>query len=513
MPDINTNNKRIIKNTVFMYIRMFLVMCVSLFTVRVVFAALGEVDYGINNAVGGVVSMFGFLSSTMAAASLRFFSFYIGRKEYDTLSRYFSVTFWSYVVLVTIAVVFAETIGLWFVQTKLVIPTERLTAAVWVYQCVVVTFVVDILLIPFNAIILAREKMNLYAYIGVVEAVAKLLIAFAIKNTGGDSLILFAILSMLTSLLVALFYILYDFKYFPESRIRKIWDKCVFKEVFSFSSWSIFGSLALMFRSQGINILLNIFFGPIVNAARAIAYQVDNALLNLVNGYYQAVRPQLTKYYSTGEEDKMILLANRSSRLCFYLFYLFTVPFIIETPYILNLWLGEVPEMTVLFTRLVLINSVIESLATPFKGVITATGKIKWNELINGAIRLLNFPVAWVFLKMGYPPEITLYIAIISGLLCHVIRLIISSRLTIFSFSSYFGDVIVPVMVVSILVPIAPVFVYYSIDEHNLRFIMVLFSSVVSSFIIMWQFGLKKNEREQLLNWMKSRIGLVGVKE
>ena len=506
MPSVSSNNKRIFRNTVFMYARMLIIMCVSLYTVRVVLNALGQSDYGINNVVAGVVTMFGFLSSTMSAASLRFFSFDLGRNDLDSLSRYFSVTFWCYVALAIIGIILAETLGLWIVKTQLVIPQERMTAALYVYQFAIITFIAQILLVPFNALILAHERMDLYAYVGVIEAIIKLLIAMAVKYIDGDKLIMYAGMTTLSTVSITAFYVLYDRKNFAESHIKIIWDKSIFKTVFSYSSWSLYGSISLVFRNQGINILLNMFFGPIVNAARAIAYQIDGAILKFVNGFYQAVRPQLTKYYAANQERQMLSLAYRSSRLCFYLFYIFAVPLFIETPFVLKLWLENPPELAVVFTRLVLVNSVIESLSTPFKGVITSTGIIKKNQLINGTIRFLNFPIAWILLKMGMPPESTLYIAILSGILCHIVRLQISSNLTTLSYKEYFLESLLPILKVGILIPIIPCFLYFSIHNTMVQFISVVASSLILSIIIIWLFGLDSLERVKIGSVIRTKL-------
>lgn len=508
MPPISSNNKRIVRNTLFMYLRMFFIMCVGLYTVRVIFSSLGEVDYGINNVVGGVVTMFSFVSATMSSASLRFFAYDIGRNDKESLSRYFSVSFWCYVFLVIGIIVLAETVGLWFVINKLVIPPERLSAAIWVYQCAVISCVVGLLAIPFNSLILARERMDLYAYVGVAEALIKLVIAFAIKLDGGDRLILYAVLSAISSIAIALFYILYDRKHFVESHIRLIWDNKVFRSVFGFSAWSLYGSVSLVFRNQGINILLNLFFGPVVNAARAIAYQVDSAVLNFVNGFSQAIRPQLTKYYSSREDDKMLTLAYRSTRLCFYLYYTLAIPLLLETEYILDLWLGKAPELTIIFTRLVLINSIIESLATPLKSVITATGRIKWNQLINGTIRLLNFPLAWLFLKLGYPPEITLYIAIISGIICHIVRIVISNKITSFSYVDYYIQAILPIIKVALISPVIPVILYFILPPSLAKVLIIVIVTILFSLISIWTCGITRDERDKILEWIKGRIGI-----
>lgn len=507
MPSISSNNKRIARNTIFMYARMILIMLVSLYTVRVVLKALGTEDYGINNVVGGIVTMFGFLSTTMSGASMRFFSYELGRKDYKKLADYFSVTFWCYTIIAGIGLVLAETVGLWFVTTKLVIPPERMNAALWVYHYSIISFVVHILAVPFNSLILAREKMDLYAYVGVIEAVLKLLVAFMITISPFDKLASYAVLLMIATTLVSSFYILYDLKKFPESRVKKFWDGKIFKEVFNYSSWSLFGAVALVLRGQGINILLNIFFGPVVNAARAIAYQVNGAINTFVHGFTQAVRPQITKYYAAQETGLMLTLVYRTTRLCFFLIFLLSVPILLETEYILGLWLGTVNEMTVLFTRLVILASIIEAITIPLKGLISSTGNIKYTQVINGTILISILPVSYVYLKCGYPPETTMVIAIVSNMLCHITRIYFSCRLTAMTFSDYTRETIVPISIITIVGGGISVLLHLFISGSQLfHFLLVVSLTVVSNAIIIWLIGLKKSEKQMLIQFIKSKF-------
>lgn len=507
MSGVSENNKRIAKNTIFMYFRMLLIMIVSLYTVRVVLQALGEVDYGIHNVVGGVITMFTFITTTLAGASMRFFSYEIGRNDYERLRQYFSVTFWCYVILVVIVIILAETVGLWFVKNKLVIPAERMTAALWVYQCTVVGTIGSFLVVPFNSLILAKEKMNLYAYVGIAEAVFKLLVAYLLVTTNAsDKLILYAILHLCVSTIIYLLYIFYDLKHYKESHVYIFWDKRIFKDVFSYSSWSLFGAIALVFRSQGINILINIFFGPIVNTARAIAYQVNNAINTFVNGFTQAIRPQQTKYYAAGEENTMLVLTYRATRVCFFLILFLSLPILFETSFVLSLWLKKVPDFTVLFTRLVIGVSVVDAMSTPLKGLISSTGKIKYTQIINSCILISILPISWVLFRMGLPAATTMIVSLVATFCCHIVRIIFSCKLTDMRFKEYFGETMVPIVKVTILslIPVAILFSFLS--DTWLRFILVIMVSLLSSGLSIWFIGLKKNERDMLTAVIKNKI-------
>lgn len=491
----------------FMYARMILIMIVSLYTVRVVLRSLGVEDYGINNVVGGIVTMLGFLSSTMSGASMRFFSYELGVKNYEKLAKYFSVTFWCYVLLVFIVFALAETIGLWFVCTKLVIPAERMNAALWVYHCSIGSFIVHMLAIPFNSLILAREKMDLYAYVGIIEVILKLSVAYMITISPFDKLSSYAVLMLLATIIVSSFYIIYDIKKYSESHVKRYWNRNIFKEVFNYSSWSLFGAVSLVCRGQGINVLLNIFFGPVVNASRAIAYQVNGAINTFVNGFTQAVRPQIIKYYASQENKYMLSLVYRATRLCFFLIFLLSVPILLETEYILGLWLGSVNELTVLFTRLVIIASIVEATTMPLKGLISATGNIKYTQVINGCILIAILPISYIFLKMGYPAETTMIIAIISSILCHSTRIFFSCKLTAMTFAEYSRETILPILVIIIVGGSVSVLIEYFISGIPiLHFILVTLLAFICNSITIWCIGIKKNEKRIMIDFLKSKI-------
>jgi len=500
------NNKRIAKNTMYLYVRMLVVMAVSLFTVRIVLNALGAEDYGIHNVVGGVVTMFGFLTSTMNSASLRFFSFYLGRQDYKRLSDYFSMSFWCFAALAVTIFVIAETLGLWFVKNQLVIPAGRVDAAMWVYQCAIISFMFKIMTIPYNAIIIAREKMNVYAIGGLFEVFLKLGVAYILYITPFDKLKVNSVLVCLMTCSIDVFYIIYCLKYFPESWVRRFWDRGIFKEVVNYSGWSLFGAISGIARSQGINILLNIFFNPVVNAARAIAYQVNSAINQFVLNFHKAVQPQITKYYAAGEKDEFYKLLFRSSRLYFYLIFLLSLPVLMETPFILTLWLKNIPENTILFTRLVIIIAIIDSMSYPLQTSISATGHIKSFQIVTGGLLILNLPVAWFFLTMGYPPESTMYVAMGISIIAQITRIYFSHRQNGMPVQDYLKEVLKPIAIVTVLTLPIPIYIEYIITEGWLRFLTVTLLSILITATVIYCVGINTGERQMIMNLIKKRL-------
>lgn len=502
----SSNNKRIAKNTLYLYVRMLIVMLVSLYTVRVVLNALGAMDYGINNVVSGVVVMFSFLTSSMVAASQRFFAFYLGQNDTKKLSEYFIVSFWSYVGFIVLIFILAETLGLWFVMTQLTIPSERMGAAIWAYQCAIISFCFSIVSIPYNSIIIAREKMNIYAFGGLVEAFLKLLVAYLITLILFDKLKVYSVLMCVMMGSVNVFYIVYCLRKFPECRIKRFWDKNIFKEVMSYSLWNLFGALSVIIRSQGINILLNMFFNPVVNAARAIAYQVNGAINQFVNNFYKAVQPQITKYYAANDQKYLESLVFRSSRFCFYLIFLLSLPILIETPFVLKLWLKNLPENTVLFTRLVIIIAIIDSISYPLQTSISATGRIKYFQIVTGGLLLMNLPIAWLLLHWGYPPESTMYIAMAISIIAQVTRVYFAKEYNHFSVIAYTHGVLRPIFAVGVLSILIPIMLLACMDEGYLRFVLVLFSCMSFTTVFVWSVGITPSERHAIITAVHSRL-------
>lgn len=504
--EVASNNKRIAQNTLYLYARMLIIMVVSLFTVRVVLNALGAEDYGISNVVGGVVTMFSFLTSTMISASQRFFAFYLGKKDYSKLSDYFSMSFWCYIGLIVIVVVLAETLGLWFVKTQLTIPEGRMDAAMWAYQSSIISFAFSILVIPYNSIIIAREKMNIYAIGGLLEVFLKLGVAYLIYISPFDKLKVYSVLICVMMSFVNIFYIVYGLRKYEECRIKRMWDSSIFSEVMSYSGWSMFGAISGVIRGQGINILLNMFFNPVVNAARAIAFQVNNAINQFVMNFYKAVQPQITKYYAAGEYNNMLTLVYRSSRLCFYLIFFLSLPVLVEAPYILTVWLENTPENTILFTRLVIITAIIDSVSYPLQTSISATGRIKFFQIVTGGLLIMNLPVAWIFLRLGYPPEITMYIAMTISIIAQITRVFFAKQYTQMPIKEYIQKVICPIIIVIFTSIIPPIIIWYLMVEGFARFVLSCITCVASTGFCIWLFGVTSTERVVLLCLIKTKL-------
>jgi O-antigen/teichoic acid export membrane protein len=392
------NNKRIARNTLLLYFRMLLTMVVSLYTVRVVLNTLGIVDYGIFNVVAGIVTTFSFLSVTLATATQRFFSFELGRNNYEQLKKTFSMTMTIYIMVAIIILVLAETLGLWFLNTKMSIPAERMEAANWIYQFSILSFMMTMFTIPYDAAIIAHERMDVYAYVSMIEVSLKLLIVYLLMIVSMDKLKLYAILILGVTTIITLIYRTYCQKKFDECHYSFYWDSNLFKTIAGYSGWNLFGSLAGVFNDQGINILLNIFFNPVINAARGIAFQISNSINLFVSNFSTAVNPQIIKYYAQNENQKMQTLVFQSSKFSYFLLFIITMPVLLETNLILSLWLKAVPEYVVLFTRLVIITTLIDSLSGPLITSALATGKIKYYQIIIGGFKLFNLPICFFFL-------------------------------------------------------------------------------------------------------------------
>jgi len=485
---------------------MLLIMGVSLFTVRIVLKTLGAEDYGINNVVGGIVAMLGFFTSTMTSASQRFFAFELGRKNYENLSRYFQLMLLLYVGLGFIVFILSETIGLWFLKTQMVIPVNRMNAAMWVFHLSIVSFIINMFVIPYNSMIIAYEKMNIYAYVSILEAIFKLLIVYLLLIVNSDKLIVYAVLMVVVTLVISLIYISYCTFKFQVCKPAFYWNKKMFVKLINYSGWSLFGALSGMVRNQGINILLNIFFNPIVNAARAIAFQVNNSINLFVTNFYQAVRPQITKQYAAGEHQEMMKLVFRSSKFCYYLILFFAIPLLIETPYVLSIWLTDVPKHTILFTRLVIVTSMIESISYPFMTAISATGKIKWFQIITGGLLILNLPVSYLFLKLGYPPEITMYVAICIALLSQVSRMFFMSSMHKMSITKYLKDILLVILFISVASGFMPFIINKFMDFGFSRFLFVLVTSLFSTVITVYLIGLTVSERRSINFFIKGKF-------
>lgn len=500
------NNNRIVNNTLFLYFRMILTMLVSLFTVRIVFNSLGEIDYGINNVVGGVVLMFSFLSGTMASASQRFFAFELEKADNNKLKKTFSLTMFIYSGIGIIVFILAETIGYWFLKTHLTIPENRITAAIWVYHFSVLSFLMTILAIPYNSIIIAHEEMKIYSYISIAEVLFKLGSAFFLVIVPIDKLIFYSILLFMATTFVTLFYAIICRSKYVECKLMLSWDNKLFKELLSFSGWNLFGAVASVLSNQGINIILNIFFNPIINAARAIAFQINCVLNQFVMNFFNAVRPQITKYYAAGDNDEMVKLVFRSSKFSFFLLLFISMPVLLETNAILKIWLKDFPENTVLFTRLFIITALIETLTYPLMTAAQATGNIKKYQIVVGLILMSSLPISYLFLKLGYPPESVMYIIAIIAIISLFSRLYMLKNMICFPVTKYFSTIISKLVIVSALSFCPPALIILSINECFFRLFLTSFSSVLSSSVIIYIIGFTKQEQLFIVQLIKTKF-------
>lgn len=495
---LDTNNKRIAKNTLMLYFRMLLMMGVSLYTVRVVLSTLGEVDYGIFNVVAGVVTMFSFLSATMAGASQRFFAFELGRGDLVQLKKTFSMTMTIYLMLAVVIFILAETVGLWFLNNKMTIPAERMEAANWIFQFAILSFMVSMFVIPYNASIIAHERMNVYAWVSLVEVALKLGVVYVLVLFSVDKLKLYAVLTFVVTLLVSLMYRAYCKRKFEECRFSFYWNKPLFREIVEYSGWNLFGSLAGVFNNQGISIILNLFFGPVVNAAQAVALQVNNAINQFVTNFSTAVNPQITKYYAANQKEEMTQLVFRSSKFAYLLLFLLSMPVLLETDLILGLWLDAVPEYVAVFTQLIIIAALVDSLSTPLVTSLLATGKIRNYQLLVGGIRLLNLPLSYGILKLGYPPHTVFYFAIGFALVSLFLRLIMMRSMLAFPVGKFAKDVLMKVVLTSIVAYGLPLWITTLYADSFLRFVCVTGVGLVSTLVFGYLIALSKNEKKYI---------------
>lgn len=500
------NNKRIAKNALILSLRMLLTMAISLYTIRLILSVLGVIDYGIYNVVGGVVVMISFLSNTLGAASQRFFAIEIGRNNLQQLKQTFSLSVTIYIIISIIVLLLAETLGLWFLNSKMVIPPDRIEAANWIYQFSIFSFIINILSIPYVSIIIAREDMKIFAIISIVEVALKLFIVYLLTLFPLDKLKLYAVLIFIVGCLITLINVLICSKKYKESRFHIYWDKRLFKTLISFSGWNLFGALASVINSQGINILLNIFFGPIVNAARGIAFQVSSAVNQFVMNLQTSVNPQIIKNYAINDKKQMMFLVLKTSKFSFFLFFILSMPVLLETSYLLELWLKKVPEYVVLFTRLVIINALIDSLSYSLQTVALATGEIKKYQLVVGGMMLLNLPISYILLKVGFMPEITIYVSIVISILCLLLRTWILKNMIDLSFSDYFKNVIIVVISVSIVAYVLPLFLLFLMKSSLIRFIILGILSLLTSLTSIYILGISLSEKRFVNEFVNERI-------
>jgi O-antigen/teichoic acid export membrane protein len=486
-----------------LYFRQILIMLVSLYTVRAALEVLGAEDYGIYNVAAGVVTMFGFLSGSMAAVSQRFFAFELGRGALERLKRLFSLSLLIYALIALIVVLLAETAGLWFVNHKLIIPPERMEAALWIYQFSVISFVFMIMVSPFMAAIIAHEDMNIYAAVSIVEAALKLAVVFLLKIIALDKLQLYGILLCAVTVVNTSIYRAICKSKYRECTFRFYWNKKLFKEIVGFTGWNLFGTASGIFKNQGVNILLNQFFNPVVIAARGIASTVNAATASFSYNFSNALQPQIIKNYASENKAEMLKIMFYGCKGTYFLMYVFVLPLILEMPLILSIWLKNIIEYSVLFTRLVLIDVLIDSISFPIMAATQAVGKIKLYQSVVGGILLLNLPVSWIILLLGASAYSVMVAAICLTFLAFVVRLLILKYLVNYSLKHFLKEVIIPVCSISILSAIAAFMMHRILDYGIMRLLIVSGISFISVCVFVFIFGLSGTDRTRVRSMIK----------
>ncbi len=484
-------------------------MIVSLYTSRVVLNTLGVEDYGVYNVTGGVVAMFSFFNTAMSSATQRYITFALGKGDKQRLNVIFNTAVVIHLGISLCVLILGETIGLWFVMSKLVIPAERSVAAMWVYQCSILTSLVSIMSVPYNADIVANEKMSAFAYISILEVILKLLIVFVLVIIPADKLISYAILVVCVQLIIRYIYVSYCSRHFEEAKIKKVFDKSLFKEMASFAGWSFFGNFACILYGQGVNMLLNIFFGPVVNAARGVAIQVQTAVHQFAGSFQMAINPQITKSYASGSLLQMHSLMCRSSRFSFYLLFFLIFPILLETDFILTLWLKNVPDNAVIFTQIMLCIMLLNPFSSPLTIANQATGMIRFYQIVVGCTLMTIFPISYLVLWWGAPAYAVFCVHFIIEGIALILRMIMLKKLISLSLIEYVKNVYLPIVNTVIVAVILPILVRIQFNEGWGRFLTVGFTCVVSIGFSAFFIGLTKNERvffiDKILKMLKVR--------
>lgn len=507
---MNSVNKQIALNTIFLYVRMLITMGISFFTVRIVLKVLGVEDYGIYNVVGGIVGLMSFFNSAMTSASQRFFSFALGCKDSEQLQSYFRVIFYCFFLFILLTIFILELLGGWFVESYLVIPEDKLQSALVVYQYSIYSFFFPTLSIPFCALIVSYEKMNVFAYVGILESLLRLLIVYLLVRSNFDKLEVYGFLTLLVSVVIFLIYLVYCSVRFKDICTFKFyWNKKIFSQILKYIGWNLFGAISGVCVTQGMSIVMNIYFGPLVNAAKAISDKVNMAIYSFVGNFYMAVNPQIVKRYAQKQEKEMVALVFQSSRLSFFLMFLLSWPVILVTDSFLRLWLGneDVSIEMVVFVRLILIYSLMNVFEGPITQMIRATGRIKLYQIYVGGVTLLSLPFTIILYSLGFPAYYGIIAMIVVYAISFIPRLYIVRQQLLFNITDYLLKVWLHCIWVVLLVSIPTyLFVHWAFTTHFISFLWIIVVVVLFEFSMLAYVGLSKNERITLISMLKKRF-------
>lgn len=498
------NNTRIAKNAAALYLRMFITMLVGLYTSRVILQALGVEDYGIYNVVGGFVSMFSLISGSLQGSVSRFLTFALGKCEKDKLKEIFSTSCYVMIGLSLFVVIATESIGLWYLHNKMVIPIERMDAAFWVFQFSVISFVFNIINAPYSSSIISHERMDIYAYMSILDVTFKLLICYAVMVSPYDRLVCYAFLMLAVGVLNQVIYVLFCRRKFEECRMTLVFNRTLFKQMFGYAGWNFIGSSAAVFRTQGASLLLNAFGGPVVNAANGVANSISGIVQMFVSNFTQAFNPQITKRYAAGEYDSLMRLLVYGSKYSYYLMFIMALPVLFNARFILQLWLGVVPEYSVEFTRWILLFLLSESISRPIITAKNATGRIRNYQLVVGGVLLLMLPISYVGLRCGLSVVFVAFTNALTSFMAFFVRMyMLRGDFPSWSSHLFFKKVFLNVLGVSLLSAILPMASYFYLSAGWTNFLVTSLLSVASSLIVIVCLGCDKTERTFLFDSIK----------
>lgn len=507
MADNSSNNKRIAKNTLMLYLRMFLILAVSLYTSRIILKTLGVSDYGIFNVVGGFVSMLAYLNSVLVGSTQRFMSYALGKGDVDRINATFATAKQTHLYMALIILAIAETFGLWFINNHLVIAPDRMVAANWVYQCSIASLIITIISIPYNSCIVAREHMHVYAYVSILEVVLKLVILYLLVIVPGDKLIIYALLHVAISLIVRCCYTFYCRRHFVECKVKPAIDKPLFKEMFSYAGWTALGSMGYSFKDQFSNIIMNGFFGTAINAARGIAMQANGAVVSFSTNIFMAISPQITKQYAAGNIEQSQKLVYAGARYSFLLLSMITIPVIINIDYILQIWLDTVPDYTAAFLTITLISSLIYSLTNSTTAAIQATGNIKAFQIGVSAIMLMELPAAYLILKSGFAPYYALLPVIFTNLIALVFRFYLLKRFVqSYSLKKYYIETVLRCFGLYILCFFPSYYLNKLMPVGFWGFFLSVICILCFTALVIYFFGVNKKERTLLKDFFLNKL-------
>lgn len=501
-----TDNRRIAKNTLLLYFRMFITMGVGFYTSRVILNALGVTDFGIYNVVGGIVGSLSVLNGAMAGATQRWITIALGEGNIDKLKKVFSVGLTAQLIIGLIILLVIETIGLWYLYNYAVIPKERMASAFIVFQISTLTMFLTILNVPFNGAIIAHEKMSAFAFFSIFDVIMKLVICFALYYTSSDKLILYSILLFVTYFINFSAIQIYSHKRFIEAKLKFGWDKKMYKEMWGLAFWTISGNVAYVGYTQGITLLINLFFGPAMNAAAGVANQATN-IINQFSGNFQiALNPQITKNYAQGNYADMHKLMFRSAKFSYFLMLLFAIPLFYEASYLLKLWLGNVPEHSVGFMRIGLFVSMIMAVRNPLTTAAMANGKLRNYQFIVNGIILMVCPILYIIYKFGAIPESSFIVLLFIMILATLASAYMLRDMVFLNFKDFIKKVMTPIILYTPLSFIPPLFIYIFMQESFDRLLILTFISVISTIIIIYHLVLNKDERFYLSSFIKTKL-------